>query len=131
MGENEERKTFGRNLTYYINKSGKDQVEVAKDLGFAPTTFNTWCTGKIIPSMGKVQQIADYFGIGKSDLIDSHDDNGYYFDKKTAKVAQEMFENPELRVLFDAARDATPEDLKVLYDMALALKRKERHDTDN
>lgn len=98
MGESEERKTFGRNLTFYISKSGKDQKEVAKDLGFASTTFNTWCMGKIIPSMGKVQKIADYFGIGKSDLLDSHEEGGYYYDKETAKAAQEMFENKDLRV---------------------------------
>ena len=59
--------------------------------------------------MGKVQKIADYFGIGKSDLLDSHEEGGYYYDKETAKAAQEMFENKDLRVLFDAARDAKPE----------------------
>lgn len=70
MTDAEQKKIFGRNLSRYIELSGKEQKEVAKDLGYAPTTFNTWCVGKIIPSMGKVQKIADYFGIGKSDLLD-------------------------------------------------------------
>lgn len=70
MTDEEQKKIFGKNLSKYIELSGKDQKEVAKDLGFPATTFNTWCVGKIIPGMGKVQKIADYFGIGKSDLLD-------------------------------------------------------------
>lgn len=70
MNEEEQKKIFSKNLNYYISLSGKQQKEVAKDLGIRPTTFNTWCVGKIMPSMGKVQKIADYFHIGKTDLTD-------------------------------------------------------------
>lgn len=70
MTDEEQKKIFSKNINYYINQSGKQQKEIAKDLGYNPTTFNTWCVGKIIPSAGKVQKIADYFGIGKSDLLD-------------------------------------------------------------
>lgn len=66
----EQTKIFSRNLNNYILASGKTQKQVAKELGFHPTTFNTWCVGKIMPSLGKVQRIADYFGIGKSELTD-------------------------------------------------------------
>ena len=45
-------------------------------------------------------------------------------------MAQALFENKNLRVLFDAAKDATPEDLKTTYDMLMALKRKERGDNE-
>lgn len=65
-----QRKIFAKNLNFYISKSGKQQNEVAKDLGFPPTTFNTWCMGKVMPRMGKVQAIADYFNIFKSDLLE-------------------------------------------------------------
>lgn len=70
MTDEEQKRIFAKNLTYYISLSGKQQKEVAKDLGYSPTTFNTWCVGKIIPSAGKIQHIADYFKIGKSDLLD-------------------------------------------------------------
>ena len=43
---------------------------------------------------------------------------------------EEIFENKELRMLFDASRNATPEDLLTVRDMMLALKRKERGDVD-
>ena len=70
MTDEEQKRIFSKNLRHFIAESGKQQNEIAKDLGFAPTTFNTWCMGKIMPRMGKVQAIADYFGILKSDLID-------------------------------------------------------------
>ena len=70
MTDEEQRKIFAKNLNYYISNSGKQQKEVAEELGFPQTTFNTWCTGKIMPKMGKVQAIADYFKVLKSDLID-------------------------------------------------------------
>lgn len=73
LTEEEQRKVFATNLNHYINASGKQQKEVAEDLGFSPTTFNTWCTGKILPRMGKIQSIADYFGILKTDLLNSKD----------------------------------------------------------
>lgn len=70
MTDEEQKRIFSKNINFYISQSGKQQKEIAKDLGYSPTTFNTWCVGKIIPGAGKVQKIADYFGIGKSDLLD-------------------------------------------------------------
>lgn len=64
------KRIFAKNLNFYISKSNKQQNEVAKDLGFPPTTFNTWCVGKVMPKMGKVQALADYFGVLKSDLLE-------------------------------------------------------------
>jgi transcriptional regulator with XRE-family HTH domain len=43
---------------------------------------------------------------------------GYYLDPETAQLAQEMFDNPNMRILFDASRKATPEDLKKIAEMA-------------
>lgn len=76
INDKEQALTFSRNLKNYIYKSGKTQRKVAEELGFNPTTFNTWCVGKIVPSLGKVQRIADYFGINKSDLLEHKDNDG-------------------------------------------------------
>ncbi len=50
----------------------------------------------------------------------------YYIDTDTAQVAQEIYENKDLKLLFDAARDASPEDLKTAHNILLALKAKEQ-----
>lgn len=46
----------------------------------------------------------------------------YYTDPETARIAQEVFDNPDLRMLFSAARDAKPEDIKLAADMLKRFK---------
>lgn len=49
--------------------------------------------------------------------------NEHYFDNETAKVAQDIFQNEDMRLLFDAAKDSKPEDLKMAADLLLRLKK--------
>lgn len=70
MSEDKQKAIFSKNLNSYIEASGKTQLEIAKNIGVSPQTFNTWCKGIAIPRMGKVQALADYFHISKSDLIE-------------------------------------------------------------
>ncbi len=72
MTDEKQREIFARNLKYYISKSGRQQKEIAEELKFNQKTFNGWCNALSMPTMGKVQTLADYFGIGKTDLIDEH-----------------------------------------------------------
>lgn len=127
MSEETQKKIFSKNLLKYIDISQKKQKEIADAIGVSPQTFNTWCQGIALPRMGKVQALADYFHINKSDLIeDKEQTEEYYLNEETKKVAQEIYENKELSLLFDAARDASPEDLQTVHTMLLALKKKEK-----
>lgn len=51
-------------------------------------------------------------------------EQGYYFDPRTAEIAQEIANNKQLGGLFDAARNASPEDLLTVQTMLEALKKK-------
>lgn len=130
MTDEEHKKIFAHNLNRYLSINNKAQKEVADAINVSPQTFNTWCQGIALPRMGKVQSLADYFGINKSDLIEdkTNTETEYYFNPETKKVAQEIFENKDLALLFDAAKDASPEDLQTVHTMLLALKSKERRD---
>lgn len=70
LTDEEQKRIFSKNLNHYILTSQKTQKEIASDIDVSPQTFNTWCQGIAIPRMGKVQRLADYFNIVKSDLID-------------------------------------------------------------
>jgi repressor LexA len=70
MVKDKQKAIFSENLNSYIAKSEKTQLEIAKSIGVSPQTFNTWCKGIAIPRMEKVQALADYFNINKSDLIE-------------------------------------------------------------
>lgn len=70
MADEEQKRIFSKNLNKYLSLFNKTQKEVADAIDVSPQTFNTWCQGIALPRMGKVQRLADYFGIGKTDLID-------------------------------------------------------------
>lgn len=71
---------FARNLKYYMELNGKTRKTICQDLGFSYYTFSDWVTGKKYPRMDKVEMLANYFNILKSDLIedkssDEHNEN--------------------------------------------------------
>lgn len=72
MSDEDQKRIFAKNLNKYLDMHGKTQKEVADTIGVIPQTLNAWCTGQALPRMGKVQALADYFGINKSDLIDDN-----------------------------------------------------------
>lgn len=53
-----------------MNKYNKKQSDLINDLGLSSSTISNWCTGEKLPRMDKVQILADYFHINKSDLIE-------------------------------------------------------------
>lgn len=61
---------FARNLQRHLDRSGKSRKEVCKALGFNYYTFTDWVNGRKYPRMDKVELLAQYFGILKSDLIE-------------------------------------------------------------
>ena len=100
-----------------------------KDTGISTSTISTWKKkGSMCGS--KLQRIiCEYFGVSVDYLMtgkEGDSKNKYYLNDETAAIAQDIFENKELRLLFDAARDADPEDIETVHAMLLALKRKER-----
>ena len=132
MTEDEQKRVFSKNLTHFIEQKGVTQRDVAQAIGVTPQSLNQWCMGTSLPRMGKIQKLASYFNVNTTSLIDDVDSGtqDYYFNEETAKAAQEMFENKDLRVLYDAARDASPEDLRAAYQVLMALKAKERGRND-
>lgn len=100
--------------------------KVERDLGYANGYIGQLKKG-VFPA-DRLQDIAEYLGVSSEYLLngDEKEENKYYINEETAEMAQALFENRDLRVLFDAAKDASPEDLKTTYDMLMALKKKER-----
>ena len=64
---------FAKNLKKYMQLNGKTRNEVCQALGLKYTTFTDWVNGKKYPRMDKIEMLANYFGIKKSDLIEDND----------------------------------------------------------
>lgn len=66
---------------------------------------------------------AKYRLAGNNDIPLVRDKSAYYYhNEETKKIAQEIFDNKDLKILFDASRKAKPEDLKLIIEMAKRFK---------
>lgn len=65
-----DKEILAKNLKYYMERSNKTRPEISKALGLSYYTVTDWVTGKKMPRMDKIQMLADYFGVRKSDLIE-------------------------------------------------------------
>lgn len=122
----DDRLIFGRNLSHYMNRDHVNGVTLAKYMKVSSATISDWMHGKKMPRVDKLKSLANYFRINMSDLTDEADEkfqqDTYYIDPETAKVAQAIFDDSDLHALFDAAQDSKPEDLKMAADILRRLK---------
>lgn len=112
-----------------LQSYGISAYKFCKETGISQSTISTWKSKRNLISGEIAKRIAEYFNVSLEYLMtgeENSDGKKYYLNDETASMAQKLFENKDLRVLFDAAQDATPEDLKTTYDMLMALKKKER-----
>jgi transcriptional regulator with XRE-family HTH domain len=70
MGALGNKTVFARNLRHYIEQSGKDRRELAEIWGFPYSTLSEWLNARKYPRIDRIEIMADYFGILKSDLIE-------------------------------------------------------------
>lgn len=61
---------FALNLKRYMELNGKTRTDISEALGISYFTVSDWVKGKTYPRMDKVERLAEYFGILKSDLIE-------------------------------------------------------------
>ena len=97
---------FAKNLKFYIEKSGKTQKEVALAIGVTPASLNEWIKAKKYPRIDKIEMLAMYFGILKSDLIENKGMN------KTLPQVQKLTEGET--ALLELFRQI-PEDAQKMY----------------
>ena len=91
----EHKEVFSKNLQKHMALNGKSRKEVCQALGYSYFTFSDWVNGKKMPRMDKVEQLANYFGIKKSDLIEEQKkeqptENDGLSEKKKAFVYKVM-----------------------------------------
>ena len=70
MQTEENKKIMARNIKRLMDKKGVTNQQICEDLGFKYTTFLDWIKAVTYPRIGKIEAMADYFGVLKSDLIE-------------------------------------------------------------
>lgn len=64
------KEIMSKNIQYYMDKHGKTRLEMCDALGVKYTTFTDWVKGNSYPRIDKIELMANYFGIEKSDLVE-------------------------------------------------------------
>ena len=111
------KEIFAINLRRLMEKKGVSRQDLSKVLGVSYFTISDWVNGKKYPRMDKVEMLADYFGILKSDLIEEKG-----IDKLPPPV-QELTEGETM--LLELFRQI-PEDAQKMYLEVLRASLKTR-----
>lgn len=75
MSEENIRRIFAQNLSYYKSLHNLSNVEISKIAGVSESAVGKWLKMKATPRMGAVEKLAQYFGINKSDLLEEKKPN--------------------------------------------------------
>ena len=67
------KKVFSENFNYYMKLYNKDRNKICDDLKFKYSTVRDWALGNTYPRIDRIEMLANYFGIQKSDLIEKKD----------------------------------------------------------
>lgn len=104
----EHKEVFAKNLKKYMELNGKSRREMCAALGYSYFTFSDWVNGKKMPRMDKVEQLANYFGVLKSDLLE---------DKKETAPENGSGLSEAKKQLLALAENCTEEEAERLLQM--------------
>lgn len=95
-----------------LDKNNLRISDVQRATGIPYSTFTDWKAGRYTPKVDKRKKIADFFGVTleylDGDVQSNVHESVYYLNPETAMKAQEMYEDPEMRALFDMKRNMDP-----------------------
>ena len=124
--------TIGERIKNRRIQLGLTQTELAHKMGI--TSKTTICKAETTgfnPTMDRVREFADALNVSPAYLMgwtsDAEESKSipkkeYYLNDETAEMAQELLDNKDMKLLFDAAKDSKPEDLRMVADMLNRLK---------
>lgn len=64
------KRIMGDNILYYMQLENIERRDFAKAIGVPYSSLTDWINGNTYPRIDKIQKMADFFGIDKSDLVE-------------------------------------------------------------
>lgn len=116
-----------------LRRDGVSIADVSRATGINASVFSNWKKRNSKLSAENAVKIADYFGVTVGFLMGVQEDvqgQEYYQDVKSALLAQQMFDDPQLHALFHVKKNIDPKRFQAFYDMVIALYKSEHPDDD-
>lgn len=116
--------TFGEKLKQLRKSKGYSQEQLAKMLHMGRSAISMYESDQREPNFETLEAIADIFNVDMDTLASSkqNDKQNYYMDEETAKLAQALHDDPNLRTLLDASRKLKPEELQTVINLIKTMK---------
>lgn len=121
-----------------LKSKGLKAFDVSKGTGIRSGVFSDWKAGRYTPKADKMQKIADFLGVPVEPLLGVQipvQSFEYYQDALSAAVAQEMFDDKQIRALHHIKKNISRERFQAYYDFITRLYQQENpgdsYDFDN
>lgn len=106
-------------------REGLTQGELAEKLEMSRSAISMYERGEREPDFETLEKFADFFNVDMNYFTGTKEE-GYYIDLQVRQIAQEIFEDEDMRLLFDLKKTVKANDL-----MNYAKFLKEQYDKEN
>ena len=116
-----------------LDRNGVTIADVARATGIKQPVFSNWKRRNSKLSAKNAELIANFFGVTVGYLMGVQEDvqaKSYFEDVKSAEIAQQMFDDPQLRALHHVKKNIDHERFKAYFDLIMNLYRQEHPNDD-
>ena len=122
------KKVFSENLERLMKERGKSRNDICQALNFKYSTFSDWANGNKYPRIDKIEMLANYFGVLKSDLIEEKRAKDH-IDESPAGMAElhaEMIMDNSFTGLYEDYKTLDDTQKKLVAELVHSLANKKR-----
>lgn len=127
--------TYSNRIRELREAKSLSQDQLAEKLNVTKQAISQYERGVRKPSVPMLEALCDFFNVS-SDYLLGKDDvtvrlvdadglkalEAYHIDCETMKVAQTIYDDPDLHALFDAAKGSKPDNLKLAAELLRRMK---------
>ena len=124
-------KTLGSRLKSLRKNMQLTGEEFGVKMNVSKPTVSLWESDKRTPNAEMLQKIANFFDVSVDYLLigkPNTTNDSYYYDSEVAELAEQIKNDPELRILLDAKRNLSKQDMKAIINITKSLLQRERGD---
>ncbi|WP_242327800.1 helix-turn-helix domain-containing protein [Lactococcus lactis] len=92
------KKTMAQNLKRLLAAKGLNPHQFSEIMGFKYTTVMNWIKANTYPRIDKIEMMAQYFGVDKSDLVEEYIETNSILSKIT-KISSQLEKTRQDKVL--------------------------------
>lgn len=127
----EVKEEFRYRLIKAMDREGIRAADLARKTGLLESTISQYRSGYAKPKEERLALLANALHVNPvwlmgldvpMDVQTNAPPTDYYLDPEAAEIAQRVFDDPDLRILFHAAQDVSPENIRLAAEMLKRMK---------